>query len=114
MEYNIEFKNDCDAILGTITGIRNNISLYCTDDYAKSSSVTMWAVRKGVSGIRSKVALFTTPKTTVTVKKGMHFVFFVFFIFRRNQIKGLSSILQNKLLILLPQTVHSVKICENI
>ena len=76
MEYNIEFKNNCDTILGTVTGIRNNVSFYCTDEYATSSSVTMWAIRKGVIGTKSKVvALFPTSKTIITETRGMYIVF---------------------------------------
>ena len=73
MEYNIEFINNCGTILGTVTGIRSNVSFYCTDDYAYSSSVAMWAVRKGIKGIKSKVvALFTTPTSIITdTAKGM-------------------------------------------
>ena len=76
MEYNIEFMNNCGTTIGIVTGIRNNVSFYCTDDYANSSSVAMWAVRKGVKGTRSKeVPLFKTPRTIITNKKGMRIVF---------------------------------------
>lgn len=81
MEYNIEFINSCGTILGTVTGIKNNVSFYCTDDYANSSSVIMWAVQNGVKGTKSKVvALITTLKTIMTDSKGMHIAFLSFFI----------------------------------
>ena len=76
VEYNIEFIDNCGTILGTVMGIGNNISFYCTDDYANSSSVIMWAVQNGVKGTRSKaVALFTMPKTIITDTKGIPIVF---------------------------------------
>ena len=79
VEFNIEFVNKCGTILGTVTGIRNNVSFYCTDDYANSSSVIMWALQNGVKGTKSKVvALFTTPKTIITDTKGMHIAFLSF------------------------------------
>ena len=71
-------------MLGTVMGIRNNVSFYCTDDYANSYSVMMWAVHNGVKGTKSKVvALFTTPKTIITDRKGMHIAFssFLFCVF---------------------------------
>ena len=91
MKYNIEFKNNCDTILGNVTGIRNNVSFYCTDDYAESSSVTVWAVRKGVKGTKSEIALFATPKTIITDTKGKYIAFssffMLFFLSTRNQRK---------------------------
>lgn len=79
VEYNIEFINNCGTTLGTVTGIRNNVNFYCTDDYANSSSVKMWAVKNGVKGTKSKVvALFTTPKTTIADTKGMYIAFLSF------------------------------------
>lgn len=83
VEYNIKFKNSCDTILGTVTGIRNNVSFYCTDDYTKSSPVAMWAVQNGVKGPESKaLALFTTQKTIITDTKDMYIAFLSFFYFR--------------------------------
>lgn len=91
VKYNIEFKNNCDTILGNVTGIRNNVSFYCTDDYAESSSVTVWAVRKGVKGTKSEIALFATPKTIITDTKGKYIAFssffMLFFLSTRNQRK---------------------------
>ena len=79
VEYNIEFINSCGEILGTVTGIRNNLNFYCTDDYASSFSVIMWAIQNGVKGTKSKVvALFTTPKAIITNTKGMHIAFLSF------------------------------------
>ena len=76
VEYNIEFKNKCDTIVGTVTGIRNNVSFYCTDDYTKSSSVAMWAVHNGVSGTKSKtLPLLSTQKRTITDTEGRHIAF---------------------------------------
>ena len=103
VEYNIEFINNCGTILGTVTGIRNNVSFYCTDEYANSSSVIMWAVQNGVKGTKSKiVALFTTPQTILTDTKGKHIAFssFLFcFSFTQNQRYRLYSMLKTKLLI---------------
>ena len=74
--YNIEFLNNSGTTIGIVTGIRNNVSFYCTDDYANSSSVAMWAVRKGVKGTKSKgVPLFETSRTIITDKKSMCIVF---------------------------------------
>lgn len=82
VEYNIEFKDNCGNILGNVTDIGSNISFYCTDDYADSYSVIMWASRNGVRGTKSQVAvLLTTPKAVPTNAKGMHagLIFFGFF-----------------------------------
>ena len=77
VEYNIEFKDNCGRILGKITNIGNNVSFYCTDDYADSYSVTVWASRNGVSGSKSQVAvLLTTPKVVLSNAKGMYAVLF--------------------------------------
>ena len=94
VEYNIEFINNCGTILGTVTGIRNNVSFYCTDDYGNSSSVVIWAVQNGFKGTKSKpAALFTTPKTIITVTKGMLIVFssflFCVFIYAKPKIQTL-------------------------
>ena len=94
VEYNIEFINNCGTILGTVTGINNNVSFYCTDDYANSSSVIMWAVQNGVKGTKSKVvALFTTQKTIITDTKGMCITFLSFsfcvFIYTKPKIQTL-------------------------
>ena len=93
MEYNIEFINSCGTILGTVTGIKNNVSFYCTDDYANSSSVIMWAVQNGVKETKSKVvALFKTTKT-ITDSKGMHNAFssllFCIFIYTKPKMQTL-------------------------
>lgn len=91
VEYNIEFKNTRGTIVGTVTGIRNNVSFYCTDDYINSFSVTMWAVLKGIKGTKSIIEAFiTAPKTMSTDKNGMYiafssFLFCFFFSFTRNQ-----------------------------
>ena len=80
VDYNIEFLNNCGTILGAVTGIRNNVSFYCTNAYPNSTSEAMWAVWKGIKGIKTKVvALFTTPKTIITDRKGMNIVFLSFF-----------------------------------
>lgn len=97
VEYNIEFINNCGTILGTVTGIKNNVSVYCTVDYANSSSVIMWAVQNGVDGTKSKVvALFTTPKTIITDTKGMHIAFssfsFCVFIYMKPKIQTLLDV----------------------
>lgn len=83
VDYTIQFRNSCGSILGTVAGIRN-VSFYCTDDYAHSSFNTMWAVKNGVKGTKSRlVALFTTPKAITIDTKGMHIAFpsFVFCLF---------------------------------
>ena len=97
VEYNIEFINNCGTILGTVTGIKNNVSVYCTVDYANSSSVIMWAVQNGVDGTKSKVvALFTTPKTIITDTNGMHIAFssfsFCVFIYMKPKIQTLLDV----------------------
>ena len=92
VEYNIEFKNDCDTILGTVTGIRNNDSFYCTDDYAKSSYMAMWAVQNGVKGTKSKALALFTKQKTITDTEGMHFAFSsfcsCFIIFTKSKKRG--------------------------
>lgn len=71
MEYNIQFRNRYDKILGNVTNIRNNVNFYCTDDYANSYSVTMWATFKSIKGIESQVTLLCAiGKTVVHEKKG--------------------------------------------
>lgn len=72
VEYNIQFRNRHGTVLGNATNIRNNVSFYCTDDYASSYSVTMWASHKGIKGTESKVTiLFVRRKITIAEAKGM-------------------------------------------
>ena len=97
VEYNIEFKDNCGKILGIVTDIVNNVSFYCTDDYADSYSVTMWASLNGIRGTKFKVAfLLTTPKSVPSNSKGMHavLIFFFFLSFKGVQRKRLYSLVQ--------------------
>lgn len=81
MKYNIEFIDKCGKILGKVADIGDNVSFYCTDDYADSYSVTMWASRNGVRGTKTQVATpLKTPKAVLSNAKGMYRVLFFFFI----------------------------------
>ena len=72
MEYHIQFVNSCGTILGNVSGIRRNKSVYCTDAYADSYSVSMWATHNDDTGTQSQeVVLRTTSKTTTTGTKGI-------------------------------------------
>ena len=72
VEYNIQFRNRYDKILGNVTNIRNNVNFYCTDDYANSYSVTMCATFKSIKGIESQVTLLCViGKTVIHDRKGM-------------------------------------------
>ena len=76
VEYNIQFMNRYGTILGNATNIRNNVSFYCTDDYANSYSVTMWATHKGIKGTESQVTiLFVRQKIVNSETKGMQIYF---------------------------------------
>ena len=80
VKYNIEFIDNCGKILGNITDIGNNVSFYCTNNYARSYSVTMWASRIGVRGPKSQAAiLLTTSKSVLSNAKGMYTVLFFSF-----------------------------------
>ena len=72
VKYNIKFIDRCGRIVGNITTVRNNISFYCTEDYANIYSLIIWATYNGVKGTESQIALLrTTPKTTITSANGM-------------------------------------------
>ena len=72
VEYNIQFMNRYGTILGNATNIRNNVSFYCTDDYASSYSVKMWATYRGIKGTKSQVTiLFVKRKIIIAEAKGM-------------------------------------------
>ena len=73
VEYTIQFRNRYGTILGNATNIRNNVNFYCTDNYASSYSVTMWATHKGVKGTKSQVTiLFVRREIINSETKGMH------------------------------------------
>lgn len=73
VEYTIQFRNRYGTILGNATNIRNNVNFYCTDNYASSYSVTMWATHKGVKGTKSQVTiLFIRREIINSETKGMH------------------------------------------
>lgn len=69
VEYNIQFQGRYGNILGNVTNVKNNVNFYCTDDYANSYSVTIWASYKGVKGIESQVTFLHTTKKAATVEK---------------------------------------------
>ena len=73
VEYTIQFRNRYGTMLGNATNIRNNVNFYCTDNYASSYSVTMWATHKGVKGTKSQVTiLFVRREIINSETKGMH------------------------------------------
>lgn len=72
VEYTIQFRNRYSPMLGNATNIRNNVNFYCTDNYASSYSVTMWATHKGVKGTKSQVTiLFVRREIINSETKGM-------------------------------------------
>ena len=72
VEYTIQFRNRYGTILGNATNIRNNVNFYCTDNYASSYSVTMWATQEGVRGTKSQVTiLFARREIINSEAKGM-------------------------------------------
>ena len=72
VEYTIQFRNRYGTILGNATNIRNNVNFYCTDNYASSYSVTVWATHKGVKGTKSQVTiLFVRREIINSEAKGM-------------------------------------------
>ena len=76
VEYHIQFINSCGRILGNVSGVRGNKSFYCTDAYADSYSVNMWATHNGDEGTKSQVNLLsTTSKSTTVGTKGMSISF---------------------------------------
>ena len=77
VEYNIQFRNRYGAILGNATNIRKNVSFYCTNDYACSYSVKMWATYRGIKGTESQLTiLIVKQKIIIAEAKGMK-IFFI-------------------------------------
>ena len=76
MKYNIQFRDNGSTIVGTVIGVKRNVNIFCTDDYANSTSVTMWAKHNGVKGNESQIELLHNTWTpVVTEAKGMQTVF---------------------------------------
>ena len=72
VNYNIQFRDNSSAIVGSVTGVKNNVNIFCTDDYSNSSSLTMWASHNGINGNKSQVELFhDTQKRLVAEAEGI-------------------------------------------
>ena len=72
VNYNIQFRDNSSTIVGSVTGVKDNVNIFCTDDYSNSLSVTMWASHNGVNGNKSQVELFhNTRKRLVAEAEGM-------------------------------------------
>ena len=77
VNYNIQFRDNSSTIVGSVTGVKDNVNIFCTDDYSNSSSVTMWASHNGVNGNKSQVELFhNTRRRLVAEAEGMVNSFF--------------------------------------
>ena len=63
VEYNIEFRDDNNVILGIKT---SNSTFLCDTDYGNATSVVMWATFNGFRGVKSEVTLKTTTTSTTT------------------------------------------------
>lgn len=78
VKYNIQFRDNRSTIVGSVTGVENNVNIFCTDDFFNSSSVTMWASHNGINGNKSQVELFhNTRKRLVSEAEGMLTSFFI-------------------------------------
>ena len=78
VKYNIQFRDNGSTIVGSVTGVKNNVNIFCTDDYSNSSSVTMWASHNGINGNKSQVELFhDAQKQLVAEAEGMLASFFI-------------------------------------
>ena len=78
VNYNIQFRDNGSTIVGSVTGVKNNVNIFCKDDYSNSSSVTMWASHNGINGNKSQVELFhNTRKRLVSEAEGMLTSFFI-------------------------------------
>ena len=73
----VQFRDNGSTIVGSVTGVKNNVNIFCTDDYSNSSSVTMWASHNGINGNKSQVELFhDAQKQLVAEAEGMVNSFF--------------------------------------
>ena len=63
VEYNIEFRDDNNVILGNKT---SNSTFICDTDYGNATSVIMWATFNGFRGKDSEVKPLETTTTTTT------------------------------------------------
>ena len=68
VEYNIQFNDRNNSILGVKTSILGNKTFFCTNDYSSAWSVIMWATFNNIRGENSTKFLreFTTTTTTST------------------------------------------------
>ena len=64
-EYNIKFTDRFSRIVGIVKTVKNNITSFCTADYANIHSLIIWATYSGVKGTESQVIVLTTTRETI-------------------------------------------------
>ena len=72
VEYNIEFRDDKNVILGNKASNRSPV---CDTDYGNATSVIMWATFNGFRGSDSEVETLKTTTTTTTAATLTTFTF---------------------------------------